>query len=58
MSLSLILPPSLGFLGATPIIQTDDGPIQGVARPGLTVYHGVPFAAAPVGRLRFANPER
>ena len=35
------------------IIQTEAGRIHGSSENGLSVYRGVPFAAPPVGELRF-----
>jgi para-nitrobenzyl esterase len=46
-------PPSL-VLG--PIVKIDSGAIQGAAVDELTVYRGVPFAAAPIGDLRWRAP--
>jgi para-nitrobenzyl esterase len=39
-----------------PITPTDSGPISGVSEDGLSVYKGVPFAASPVGDLRWRPP--
>lgn len=41
------------------IVKTQYGLIQGVAgeREGIFVYRGVPFAKAPVGKLRFCPPQ-
>ena len=44
-----------------PIVQTDDGPIQGTHPLGddsVIVYRGIPFAAPPTGALRWKAPER
>jgi para-nitrobenzyl esterase len=41
---------------AAPVI-TDDGPLQGVRMGAVTVFKGVPFAAAPVGLLRWREPQ-
>lgn len=37
--------------------QTASGPIRGVRTDGVARYLGVPYAAAPVGDLRFAAPQ-
>ena len=38
-------------------VLTESGLVQGAAQPGLTVYKGIPFAAPPVGDLRWRSPE-
>lgn len=38
-------------------VMTDCGLIQGSFENGLTVYKGVPFAAPPVGELRWKAPQ-
>lgn len=38
-------------------VKTDKGLVQGVFENGLTVYKGIPFAAPPVGDLRWKAPQ-
>lgn len=47
------------FTSVFPIVCTSDGCIEGVARPGFQIdeyesFFGIPYAEAPVGKLRFA----
>jgi para-nitrobenzyl esterase len=47
---------SLSAQEAKPV-RTDKGPVQGTAVDGVTVYKGIPFAAPPVGDLRWRAPQ-
>ncbi len=38
-------------------VHIKSGWVQGVVQDGLTVYRGIPFAAPPVGRLRWSPPQ-
>lgn len=38
-------------------VKTQHGLVQGVSSDGLTVYKGIPFAAPPVGDLRWRAPQ-
>lgn len=38
------------------VVRTASGPVQGEKDRGLQVFRGIPFAAPPVGRLRFRPP--
>lgn len=40
-----------------PVVMTDSGPVQGVQQDDQTVYKGMPFAAQPVGALRWRTPQ-
>ena len=48
-----------GFRAVVPEpVKTDAGLLSGTsaAAPGVRVFHGVPFAAAPIGGLRWHAP--
>ena len=38
-------------------VKVEGGSLQGTVEDGLTVYRGIPFAAPPVGDLRWRAPE-
>jgi len=44
-------------LAASPTVQVEQGVLQGTVEDGLTVYRGIPFAAPPVGDLRWRPPQ-
>ncbi|MCG2841113.1 carboxylesterase family protein [Sandaracinobacter sp. RS1-74] len=39
--------------GAGPVVETDLGPVRGEAAKGAALFRGIPFAAPPVGDLRW-----
>lgn len=39
------------------VVETGNGPVQGISRDKVMAFYGVPYAAAPVGELRFAAPQ-
>jgi para-nitrobenzyl esterase len=41
-----------------PIVETGSGSVQGSLEDGVAAFRGVPYAASPVGSLRFAAPQR
>ncbi len=51
----------LSLLGYEPVkptaVQVEEGLLQGTFEHGLTVYRGIPFAAPPVGELRWRAPQ-
>ena len=42
---------------ASLVVQTSDGPVQGALQDGLAAFKGIPFAAPPVGPLRWRPPQ-
>jgi para-nitrobenzyl esterase len=38
-------------------VSVEGGSVQGAVEDGLTVYRGIPFAAPPVGDLRWKPPQ-
>jgi para-nitrobenzyl esterase len=40
-----------------PIVATDKGRVQGAVEGAVASFRGIPYAASPVGKLRFAPPQ-
>ena len=38
-------------------IKTEKGEVKGIFQDGIYSFHGIPYAKAPVGKLRFCMPE-
>lgn len=50
-----LAPPSAAATGG-PVVRTDAGLVRGTVEDGLRRFEGVPFAAPPVGELRWRAP--
>ena len=46
-----------GCATASGQVQTDAGPVRGATSDGITAFLGIPFAAPPVGNLRWKPPQ-
>jgi para-nitrobenzyl esterase len=57
-ALLLAVPATAGAAGPRPLVRTSDGPVRGFIKSGTNTYLGIPYAAPPVGRLRWRPPER
>src|SRR6476661_7411837 len=58
--LLLILPVSLALSQLSdqaPRVKTENGILEGVLESGIRTFKGVPFAAPPVGDLRWKEPQ-
>ena len=61
---SLLLLLSILFISfsktdSNPVLTIEGGQVKGVETPtkGITAYKGIPFAAPPVGKLRWKEPQ-
>lgn len=43
--------------GAAPRAKAETGVLQGIDADGISVFRGIPYAAPPVGRLRWRQPQ-
>jgi para-nitrobenzyl esterase len=43
--------------GGGPVVNTTDGPVKGFVKDGVKTFLGIPYAAPPVGDLRWRPPQ-
>jgi len=48
--------PSSGSDSRSLTVQTEHGPVEGIANDGVFTYRGIPYASPPVGDLRWKPP--
>lgn len=59
LALSVIIMVATFVWGQSPIVKVEGGYVQGVASASsdITVFRGIPYAAPPVGDLRWKRPQ-
>jgi para-nitrobenzyl esterase len=56
LSIALIVP-CLGLSAALPSVHVESGDLEGVASGEVIAYRGIPYAAPPLGALRWRAPQ-
>ena len=57
-ALLCVLMPALAHAQSAPLAKTEAGTVRGVRVDGISAFKGIPFAAPPVGPLRWHAPEQ
>lgn len=52
-----LLAPAAAVADSGPQVETSNGPVVGAVDDGIEAFKGIPYAAAPVGDLRYEAPQ-
>ena len=57
--ITFLLASAAAFAALPQAVRIDSGPLEGVpsAVPGVTAFEGIPYAAAPIGKMRWTPPQ-
>jgi para-nitrobenzyl esterase len=55
--LAVVAVPAVACAQSAPTVKTQTGDVQGIAEHGVVAFKGIPYAAPPVGDLRWRAPK-
>jgi para-nitrobenzyl esterase len=57
LTTAALIPTTQANATSANLVQTNDGPVQGFVKNGVTEFLGIRYAAPPVGKLRWMPPQ-